>query len=293
MAAIGRILLMPKGDYSGSAVYNSLDWVRHDGAAWVCKLDGTTGIAPSTSATTNWQLMAEDGTVGGWTSITGKPFTYIGKGLDVDGSSTLFVDSLVNYIGSSDRPISGQGVADALDDYYDKTAVDNKLKVVVKYGGTKTFADLTSSLAVATNENNFYLLTDNGYITSSNINYWSDAYVVGDHILKDSHIAVIKYTGSDSSKNTYVFDDFGGFVEVDEWTSTATLDSNNQVTFDDLNSAYGYALYFDDQDTTRPSPLPKYTSETRSAGTNTGMKLVYTIQGGTIGTSKFRLRILK
>ena len=63
MAAIGRVLLMPKGTYSGSAIYNSLDWVRHNGAAWVCKLDGTTGIAPSTSATTNWQLMAEDGKI--------------------------------------------------------------------------------------------------------------------------------------------------------------------------------------------------------------------------------------
>ena len=41
---IGRILLMPKGDYSGSAVYNALDWVRYSGSAWVCTTDNTTGI---------------------------------------------------------------------------------------------------------------------------------------------------------------------------------------------------------------------------------------------------------
>lgn len=80
MAVVGRVLLIQKGDYSGSAVYNSLDWVRNNGAAWVCKVDGTQGIAPPTLPTTsnaNWTLLAADGSVTGavaWLNVTGKPF---------------------------------------------------------------------------------------------------------------------------------------------------------------------------------------------------------------------------
>ena len=44
---IGRILLIPKGDYSGIAVYNALDWVRQSGSSWVCTTDNTTGVTPA------------------------------------------------------------------------------------------------------------------------------------------------------------------------------------------------------------------------------------------------------
>lgn len=113
---VGRILLIPKGDYSASAVYNTLDWVRFSGAAWVCKVDGTTNVTPTTSAP-EWQLLAEDGTVGGWSSLSGKPFETIGAGLNVNLLKELEVAAKNTYIGtgtSSDRPISGQGVKDAL-----------------------------------------------------------------------------------------------------------------------------------------------------------------------------------
>ena len=96
MAAIGRILLMSKGAYSGSAIYNALDWVRDNGAAWVCMVDGTQGIAPPTLPTTsnaNWTLLAADGSVSGavdWTNINNKPFdTVDSSDFDVDGSNEL------------------------------------------------------------------------------------------------------------------------------------------------------------------------------------------------------------
>ena len=93
MAAIGRVLLIPKGDYSGSTAYNALDWVRDNGAAWVCKVDNTIGIAPPALPTTsnaNWQVLAEDGTVSGsvaWTSVNNKPFD------DVDTTDDFQIDS--------------------------------------------------------------------------------------------------------------------------------------------------------------------------------------------------------
>lgn len=96
MAAIGRVLLIPKGDYSGSTAYNALDWVRDNGAAWVCKLDDTIGVAPPTLPTTsnaNWQLLSADGTVSGsvaWSAVNNKPFDTIDSSdFDVDANSEL------------------------------------------------------------------------------------------------------------------------------------------------------------------------------------------------------------
>ena len=97
MATIGRVLLILKGDYSGSATYNQLDVVRYDGASWVCKVDGTVAITPPTLPTTsnaNWQVLAEDGSVSGsvaWSGVTGKPFSTVDTTNDfsVDGSDKL------------------------------------------------------------------------------------------------------------------------------------------------------------------------------------------------------------
>ena len=93
MASIGRVLLIPKGDYSSSATYNNLDWVRYNGKAWVCKVDGTTNVTPVQGA--NWQLLAQDGSGGGggasdWDDINYKPFDTI------DTTTDFSVDNLDN-----------------------------------------------------------------------------------------------------------------------------------------------------------------------------------------------------
>lgn len=90
-ATIGRILLIPKGTYNGSTVYNSLDWVRDDGKAWVCKKDGTVGITPAEGA--NWTLLAADGNAGGampWSNVSSKPFDTI------DTTNDFEVDAVNN-----------------------------------------------------------------------------------------------------------------------------------------------------------------------------------------------------
>ena len=117
MAAIGRVLLMPKGTYSGSTVYNALDWVRDNGAAWVCKVDGTIAIAPPTLPTTsnaNWQLLAADGSVSGsidWTNVNNKPFDSIDTTTDfsVDGSNKMSIKR--NTFGKM-RIVSGGATVD-------------------------------------------------------------------------------------------------------------------------------------------------------------------------------------
>lgn len=59
---IGRILIIPKGNYDPATPYNSLDLVRYDSKSWLCKKDGIIGITPTEG--TDWTLMTEDGTDG-------------------------------------------------------------------------------------------------------------------------------------------------------------------------------------------------------------------------------------
>ena len=59
-ASAGRVLLIPKGDWNSSTTYTGLDWVRHNGAAWVCK-NTCTNVEPTENNTANWQMMARDG----------------------------------------------------------------------------------------------------------------------------------------------------------------------------------------------------------------------------------------
>ena len=59
-ASAGRVLLIPKGDWNAETTYTGLDWVRHNGAAWVCK-NTCTGIEPTETNADNWQIMSRDG----------------------------------------------------------------------------------------------------------------------------------------------------------------------------------------------------------------------------------------
>lgn len=93
MASIGRVLLIPQGDYNSATTYNQLDWVRYNGKAWVCKVDGTVNVTPVQGA--NWQLLAQDGSGGGggasdWDDINYKPFDTI------DTTTDFSVDSADN-----------------------------------------------------------------------------------------------------------------------------------------------------------------------------------------------------
>jgi len=141
---VGRILLLPKGSYSGSATYNMLDWVRDGGAAWVCKVDGTVGIAPPTYPVTsnaNWELLAADGSAGGtipWNNVSNKPFNTLGAGVKKasDNSLTLEigtnlllgskldVDVQSTYNSTGTKPINGTGVKDALDTVQNGTTIN-------------------------------------------------------------------------------------------------------------------------------------------------------------------------
>src|SRR5574344_559112 len=65
-AVVGRVLLIPKGDYSAETTYNMLDLVRYNNKSWVCK-QACTGQAPAENS--YWQVMASDGAEGDYCYI--------------------------------------------------------------------------------------------------------------------------------------------------------------------------------------------------------------------------------
>lgn len=65
MSTLAKVVPIPRGDYSASTTYNSLDIVRYDGKAWMCKVDRITGITPA--AGNYWMLVVQDG--GGATNL--------------------------------------------------------------------------------------------------------------------------------------------------------------------------------------------------------------------------------
>lgn len=77
--SVGRILLIPKGDWNDIDTYEMLDWVRHNGASWICK-NSCTGIEPLNENSENWVLIAKDGE--GISSIV----DMIGATADTDGA---------------------------------------------------------------------------------------------------------------------------------------------------------------------------------------------------------------
>lgn len=58
MTDLGLVGIVNKGTYNSGTTYMSGNFVYYANSSWLCILDGTVGVTPSASATTNWQLMA-------------------------------------------------------------------------------------------------------------------------------------------------------------------------------------------------------------------------------------------
>ena len=158
-----------------------------------------------------------------------------------------------------------------------------------KFGGSLTFSQLTSSLLVEANEDKFYLCTDGGTIASADAANW--ILPPGSVIPPDSHIAVVNV--GTSAVPSYKFDDFGGYVdlsglaeksELDGWTTTSQVQSDNTVTFTGLDDTYAYDLYCQDK-------LIGISAMSKT-GSGTSVTLVYTVTGASSG-DVCKLRIVK
>lgn len=59
MTSAGRILIMPKGDWSADKDYTMLDLVYHNGASWIARQDIAKGIEPTSANKDHWQPMSD------------------------------------------------------------------------------------------------------------------------------------------------------------------------------------------------------------------------------------------
>lgn len=59
---LGRVSLVPRGEYDATETYNRLDIVEHEGSSYLVLADGTTGVTPA--AGTFYMLVAEKGDTG-------------------------------------------------------------------------------------------------------------------------------------------------------------------------------------------------------------------------------------
>lgn len=59
MANAGRILIMPKGNWSADTDYKMLDLVYHNGTSWIARQDVAKGIEPSEASKDYWQQMSD------------------------------------------------------------------------------------------------------------------------------------------------------------------------------------------------------------------------------------------
>lgn len=59
MTTAGKILIIPKGDYNSTKIYEMLDLVKYDGTSWLAKKDVPAGIEPTETNSEYWQNMFE------------------------------------------------------------------------------------------------------------------------------------------------------------------------------------------------------------------------------------------
>lgn len=60
---IGRVQPLYKGTYDSTTTYNKLDNVFYDGSTWLCLIDSTRGVTPTTNSN-RWQMIASKGDQG-------------------------------------------------------------------------------------------------------------------------------------------------------------------------------------------------------------------------------------
>lgn len=121
------------------------------------------------------------------------------------------------------------------------------------------------------------------------------------HALDDKttdHVMLASTMHIGGGTQTTAQDAIEALEEADDEFTPSVTQANNSVVFDDLNPDYGYEIWFDDEGAIGDLTVPPWTGVTKATGTNSTVdnpliKLTYTISGGTNGTSKFALRILK
>ena len=290
MAAIGRVLLMDKGAYSGSTIYNQLDWVRDNGASWVCKVDGTVGIAPPTLPTTsnaNWTLMAADGTVSGsidWSNVNNKPFDTVGNGLNVNASNEIELDISMLTASNISYDNSGSGAVSI-----DVQAAIDELFAGGGGGGSTTLAGLTDVTLTSPSDGQMLVYDDT---TTPATPFWKNVNqptipTVNSASLYITQNGVDAY-GTGQSFNANSSSSATANIVTDDWVATASV-SSGTVSFSGIDDSgnYGYEVFFNITSSSVNLNPTAQLSSISGEGTSS-MSVTYTTDADNNATCKLR-----
>ena len=171
MISAGRVLLMPKGDYSPTEPYTLLDVVAYQGASYVAK-GSTTGNLPTD--TTYWQLLAS----GGDTANLAKNFAevestatatakheigdiFVDKdSIFVEATATIYVNDTI-AIGTNCKKTTVEELIAAI-----KAYIDEMCESVVLLEGKIEIASQTD-LDTVTTLGNYYKSSTLFYVTNA------------------------------------------------------------------------------------------------------------------------------
>ena len=275
---IGRILIIPKGNYDPATPYNSLDLVRYDSKSWLCKTAGIIGITPTEG--TDWTLMTEDGTDG----TDGRGIVNIQR-TGTDPSNPLkdiytitYTDGTTSTFTVTDGSGGGTTADTMLKSVYDK----DDDGIVDKADAANTATNATD----ATNAKNLKK-SDGTTISADSINT---------KLSKLNSDGTIDFSNVGSKPTTlsgYGITDAYTKTEVDNkldsWfpqTQQATATGEQSVIFTGLDTTKAYELWFE---TTNGSQV----SVKSSSLSGTTMTYVISIPSDCPVPVNFKLRVIK
>lgn len=130
MADVGKILIMPRGDYDPNATYYILDVVRFNYMTFMARVNNLTNVAPPTTPTSNanWMFLVADG--GGATTL--------GSLTDVNTTSVQDGQTIVyNATDNEWQAGDSAGKLSELKDVDPTTTTTPTTNQILKYNGTK------------------------------------------------------------------------------------------------------------------------------------------------------------
>ena len=276
---IGRILIIPKGNYDPATPYNSLDLVRYDSKSWLCKTDGIIGITPTEG--TDWTLMTEDGTDG----TDGRGIVNIQR-TGTDPSNPLkdiytitYTDGTTSTFTVTNGSGGGTTADTMLKSVYDK----DDDGIVDKAEAANTATNATD----ATNAKNLKK-SDGTTISADSINTKlsklnSDGTIDFSNV-DNAPTSISGYGITDAYTKTEVdgkLDSWHKYNGAIEENTVNTTNSDETITFHSIDTSKAYELWFDTSDGQQATVKSSLIS---------GTDITYTVNTPTART-KFRLLV--
>lgn len=120
-ASAGRVLIIPRGEYSSETTYQMLDLVRYGSGTFICKKTSLGNTPDYEQDTEYWQLLVLSGDVAG---VKGNAEEEYRRGLVNIDYDDLGIDSELSSV--SDLPLKNKAIKAALDEKQDDIGIDEE-----------------------------------------------------------------------------------------------------------------------------------------------------------------------